>query len=175
MSSKLTKSLGHACGIAWLEVRGKFPLYDRRYSGKWQFVLQYRGLRCWPITPNLTPFVSYGQRQGERENRLKFYLTLILLTWSIWWALNNASRWQMGLLAHHILHVSRIRVKFLLWEPKCRQTFTFISSKFLFFFYRLQSVGHIFLRMANVCAMWSFMKVPPRERRHRREGTLFPK
>jgi len=23
-------------------------------------------------------------------------LTLILLTWRIWWALNNASRWQMG-------------------------------------------------------------------------------
>jgi len=25
-----------------------------------------------------------------------YYLTLILLTWRIWWALNNASRWQMG-------------------------------------------------------------------------------
>jgi len=23
-------------------------------------------------------------------------LTLILLTWRIWWAANNASRWQMG-------------------------------------------------------------------------------
>jgi len=23
-------------------------------------------------------------------------LTLILLTWRIWWATNNASRWQMG-------------------------------------------------------------------------------
>jgi len=23
-------------------------------------------------------------------------ITLILLTWKIWWALNNASRWQMG-------------------------------------------------------------------------------
>jgi len=23
-------------------------------------------------------------------------LTLILLTWRIWWALNNASKWQMG-------------------------------------------------------------------------------
>ena len=28
---------------------------------------------------------------------LTFILTLILLTWRIWWALNNASRWQMGL------------------------------------------------------------------------------
>jgi len=25
-----------------------------------------------------------------------FHLTLILLTWRIWWAFNNASRWQMG-------------------------------------------------------------------------------
>jgi hypothetical protein len=27
---------------------------------------------------------------------LLFYLTLILLTWRIWWAPNNASKWQMG-------------------------------------------------------------------------------
>jgi len=27
---------------------------------------------------------------------LKFTLTLIPLTWRIWWAPNNASRWQMG-------------------------------------------------------------------------------
>ena len=59
-------------------------------------------------------------------------LTLNPLTWRIWWAPNSASKWQMGfnsafkglnaelnpichLLAllgtHHILHVSRIRVK----------------------------------------------------------------
>jgi hypothetical protein len=25
-----------------------------------------------------------------------FYLTLTLLTWRIWWASNNASKWQMG-------------------------------------------------------------------------------
>jgi len=61
------------------------------------------------------------------------HLTLILLTWRIWWAPNNASKWQMGfnpafnplnpelnpicyllaLLAHHFLHVSRIMVKSL--------------------------------------------------------------
>jgi len=28
---------------------------------------------------------------------LRMRLTLILLTWRIWWAPNNASRWQMGL------------------------------------------------------------------------------
>ena len=59
-------------------------------------------------------------------------LTLVLLTWRKWWAPNNASKQQMGfnsafkglnaelnpichlltlLGAHHILHVSRIRVK----------------------------------------------------------------
>jgi hypothetical protein len=26
----------------------------------------------------------------------KHILTLILLTWRIWWARNNASKWQMG-------------------------------------------------------------------------------
>jgi len=60
-------------------------------------------------------------------NPLNAQLTLILLTWRIWLAPNNASKWQMGfnsafkglnhichllalLGAHHILHVSRIRV-----------------------------------------------------------------
>jgi hypothetical protein len=59
-------------------------------------------------------------------------LTLILLTWRIWWTPNNARKWKMGLNsafnplnaeldtlchllalfgAHHILHVSRARVK----------------------------------------------------------------
>ena len=67
-------------------------------------------------------------------------LTLILLRWRIWCAPNNASRWQMGfnsafeglnsiyhllalLGAHHIPHVSRIRVNLILpmwrigWAP----------------------------------------------------------
>jgi len=30
------------------------------------------------------------------QYELLFNLTLILLTWRIWWAPNNASRWQMG-------------------------------------------------------------------------------
>ena len=35
---------------------------------------------------------------GGKENLLclSFVLTLYLLTWKIWWAQNNASRWQMG-------------------------------------------------------------------------------
>ena len=68
----------------------------------------------------------------HRVQGQKYALTLSLLTWRIWWAPNNASRWQMGfnsafnplkaklnpichLLAllgvHHIIHFSTIRVK----------------------------------------------------------------
>ena len=71
-------------------------------------------------------------------------LTLTLLTWRIWWSSNNASKWQIGfnsafkglnaelnpichllalLGAHHILHVSRIRVK-LLFEIQVSHTIT---------------------------------------------------
>ena len=67
--------------------------------------------------------VSLGERLQNR-------LTFIPLTWRIWWAPNNASKWHMGfnplnaelnpicyllvlLGAHHFLHVSRIRVKSL--------------------------------------------------------------
>jgi len=32
----------------------------------------------------------------RKTSRRKRSLTLILLTWRIWWAPNNASRWQMG-------------------------------------------------------------------------------
>jgi len=30
------------------------------------------------------------------NNASRWDLTLILLTWRIWWASNNASRWKMG-------------------------------------------------------------------------------
>ena len=71
---------------------------------------------------------------------LPCHLTLILLTWRIWWDHNKASKWQMGfnsafnplnaelnpiyhllalLWAHHILHVSRIRVKGLMLCTVC--------------------------------------------------------
>ena len=34
--------------------------------------------------------------QDEVEVQRQWILTLILLTWRIWWAPNNASKWQMG-------------------------------------------------------------------------------
>jgi len=64
----------------------------------------------------------------KHRKEWKMTLTLVLPTWRIWWAPNNASKWQMGfnplnaelnpicyllalLGAHHFLHVGRIRVK----------------------------------------------------------------
>ena len=49
------------------------------------------------------------------------YLTLILLTWRIWWAPNNASRWQMGFNSAFkgltILYVSSFKINYhlLVW------------------------------------------------------------
>jgi hypothetical protein len=70
-------------------------------------------------------------------NTLNAELTLTPLTWRIWWAPNNASRWEMGfnsafkglnpfchflalLGAHPILHVSGVRVN---KEPHFNNTF----------------------------------------------------
>jgi len=45
-------------------------------------------------------FCFLVRRRELRQQRSSFSgtltLTLILLTWRIWWASNNASRWQMG-------------------------------------------------------------------------------
>ena len=44
-------------------------------------------------------------------------LTLILLTWRIWWAANNASRWQMGFNSAHkglnFIKILLLRTEFL--------------------------------------------------------------
>ena len=42
------------------------------------------------------------------------YLTLILLTWRIWWASNNASKWQMGFnSAFKVLMSGRIKLEWI--------------------------------------------------------------
>jgi len=41
---------------------------------------------------------------------LKKFLTLNLLTWRIWWALNNASKWQMGFNEANQKKRKRLRV-----------------------------------------------------------------
>jgi len=39
-----------------------------------------------------------SEREKNSYNRLWLaYLALILLMWRIWWAANNASKWQVGL------------------------------------------------------------------------------
>ena len=40
--------------------------------------------------------VSYDEAKSILRCLCEHALTLILLTWRIWWAPNNASRWQMG-------------------------------------------------------------------------------
>ena len=50
------------------------------------------------ITPRL--LCSWGKepplRSGSEAVLLRDILTLIMLMWRIWWAPNNASKWQMG-------------------------------------------------------------------------------
>jgi len=40
----------------------------------------------------------YVKKKRKQTNSVScvYSLTLILLTWRIWWAYNDASRWQMG-------------------------------------------------------------------------------
>jgi hypothetical protein len=42
--------------------------------------------------------ISYSELSKVKLRIINFqkYLTLILLTWRIWWAPNNTNRWQMG-------------------------------------------------------------------------------
>jgi len=55
--------------------------------------------------PNGYCNVDFVIRLGSNDSLV--YLTLILLTWRIWWAPNNVSKWQMGfnsafkVLRHH--------------------------------------------------------------------------
>jgi hypothetical protein len=45
-----------------------------------------------------------------KNNWVLFILTITLLTWRIWWAHNNASRWQMGFnSAFRVLKMSGFR------------------------------------------------------------------
>jgi len=43
----------------------------------------------------LTSLYSQEMIRG-RADKFCLHLTLILLTWRIWWVPNNASRWQTG-------------------------------------------------------------------------------
>jgi hypothetical protein len=88
-------------------------------------------------------------------NPLNADLTLILLTWNIGWAPNNASKWQikfnsafkglnlichlLALLgAHHIFHVNKIRVNYL--RQEIFETFTQKISNYWLSKYNWQAV-----------------------------------
>ena len=103
MSRKLTKSLGHACGM-----------HDFKYEEN---------------SPSTTGDTA--------ENGTLFFNTMVFVidrsypTYAVW--ISWAEREPFEVL-----------LKFLLWESNYRRKFTLISSKFLFFFYRLQSDGCFF-------------------------------
>jgi len=51
---------------------------------------------CLLTFTRLWRWTSHSMREIIFQNTSVNLLTLILLTWRIWWAPNNASRWQMG-------------------------------------------------------------------------------
>jgi hypothetical protein len=51
---------------------------------------------CW--WENLTEIDLLEDLGRDRRIILKWLLTLILLTWRIWWVPNNAGEWQMDLI-----------------------------------------------------------------------------
>jgi len=98
------------------------------YSARHKYIIL---LFCY--WPQVSASISHNQANIYRKRN---HLTLIQLTWRIWWALNKARKWQMGfnsafkglnaelnpichllalLGAHHILHLSRIRFKMLVY------------------------------------------------------------
>jgi hypothetical protein len=66
-----------------------------------------RNRASWASQPEKRSRLHYATARGQTtkfrehvvalDQKQNFYcLTLILLTWNIWWVSNNASRWQMG-------------------------------------------------------------------------------
>ena len=41
-------------------------------------------------------FCSHIKNSSMQRAQMSSYLTLFVLTWRIWWAPNNATKWQMG-------------------------------------------------------------------------------
>ena len=50
----------------------------------------------WPVQSGIYCIILSYVIQPFKNEKVMFYLTLILLTWRIWWAPNNAGKWQMG-------------------------------------------------------------------------------
>ena len=69
---------------------------------------------------------------------LTIILTLSLLTWRIWWAPNNANRWQMGFNSAFkgLIEVPCTFYYFVLW-PTNAQLFHKFSHSYMFRHYRV--------------------------------------
>ena len=59
-------------------------------------VLCRRFLNWWRCIPTSSDSTCLGIILSSSLLAFRFQITLILLTWRIWWAPNNASKWQMG-------------------------------------------------------------------------------
>ena len=69
-----------------------------------------------------------------RRNSVCSQLTLILLTWRIWWAPNNASKWQMGF--NSAFNGLRVVTVSPLWPP---------VNKNILWSFRHTSIGQMFM------------------------------
>ena len=119
-------SCKHKCmvrpGLTWMPLRGlnlhtavstKFtvPSSTLTFSSNlktWLLtVIRITSSRKQDVNTGLHADVGTGQKhlQERREGGMGCWiytnrnLNLILLTWRIWWAPNNASRWQMGFIS----------------------------------------------------------------------------
>jgi len=93
----------HSC------VRNFYPRYignERGVLKRYKFVVTLESMKCNRMSPSTLPNPTKGaclpkilEQSPSWEassSQLTKLLTLILLTWRIWWAFNNASRWQIG-------------------------------------------------------------------------------
>jgi len=75
--------------IRFIHIRYKFLIFHRPYFTTFfsnEFVILYDTWKC-----------SFTQLSVRKYLNIKMELNLILLTWRIWWAPNNSSKWQMGI------------------------------------------------------------------------------
>jgi hypothetical protein len=87
------------------------PPYSTKVKGRVELHLYFTSEPSWPVIGWILPFFFHFE--SKDVSLLHCLLTLILLTWRIWRASNNASRWEMGFnLAFKELNVQILRENF---------------------------------------------------------------
>ena len=90
------------------------------------------------------------------------YLTLILLTWRIWWAPNNSSKWQMGftsnlafkgLMTHIMLHSVRWRMEEIHEITQWEESISTLVTESETFHYEAGEQRHI-KNISNIVSTW---------------------